>query len=66
MAAKNGPGPFLVAVNGPPGPIMAAINGPPPAIIGPEGTIRGSQKWSLKSCLTGPLRQIIKYNYKNK
>ena len=30
MAAKNGPGPFLAAVNGPPGPFTAAINGLPP------------------------------------
>ena len=32
----------------------------PPAITGPGRTIRGSQKWSLRSCLTGPLRLIIK------
>ena len=29
MAAKNCPGPFLAAINGPPGPITAAINGLP-------------------------------------
>ena len=45
---------------------MAAINGPTPAITSPGRTIRGSQKWSLRSCLTGPLRLIIKYNNDNK
>ena len=50
MAAKNGPGPFLAAVNGPPGPSMDHKRSPP-AITGPGWTIHGSQKWSLRSCL---------------
>ena len=43
MAAKNGPGPFLAAVNGPPGPIMAAINGPPS-----DNWFRADYSWQPK------------------